>query len=203
MTDVQVDLHDTDDLRRRLVDAAVAYAEHGWPVLPGSAWNGRRFVVPGTTQRTDGIRPLLGRNLATSDVGTVRSWWNVDSRPVPSVLLRSGERFQLVSMVSELTDRVIGTDEFRGAPGPVIRSIGDSHAFFLVEANQRLPRVPGLAPGDALAYPPGDWVAAPPTCIGNDSCLEWLHSPEFADWRPVAASILTAALTVACSTAED
>lgn len=202
VTDIQLDLHEGHDVRRLVADAAVAYAEHGWPVLPGSAWNGRRFVVPGTTQRTDGIRPLLGRNLATSDVGTVRSWWNVDSRLVPSVLLRSGECFQLVSLVSRLADRVVATDEFRRAPGPVIRSILDRQTFFLVEVDQRIPRVAGLASGDAVAYPSGDWVAAPPTRVGNDSYLEWLHSPESAGWRPVAASVLTASLTVACSIAD-
>jgi hypothetical protein len=65
--------------------AATEYAEHGWPVLPGSAWNGRRYQIPGTNRITDGVRPTVPRNYATTRESTITEWWGLRGPLVPTI----------------------------------------------------------------------------------------------------------------------
>ena len=78
------------DIKPREASAAIQYAEHGWPILPGSAWSSDRYVNPRTARATRGLRPLVARKLASADISTVTRWWKGDTSLVPSVLVRCG-----------------------------------------------------------------------------------------------------------------
>ncbi|MCI2420103.1 bifunctional DNA primase/polymerase [Saccharopolyspora sp. K220] len=176
--------------------AAVRYAEQGWSVLPGSAFNGRRYVVPGTVKVTDGVRPIVARNLATTDPEQAARWWQVaDDRLVPTVLLRSGPSFGFVSVAANLAKLVLRTEVWQSEPGPVLYREDLVRAHFLVDSHEL--SVSGHQPGEVVELARGEWVAAPPSrTFGGD--VVWWVAPETVEWCPVNASVLGAALTVAC-----
>lgn len=184
------------DERSAVYRAAVSYAEHGWPVLPGSMWNGRRHVVPGTLKVTDGPRPLVARNLASSDVDTVTRWWSADARLEPSVLLRSGETFNLVSVAFGLAQDVIPAMEAQRQAGPVLYRPDEGRAYFLVQCETVLFGEFGK-PGEVIAIAPGEWITAPPTRMGNAANVRWWSTPESVDWCPADVDVLNEALTAA------
>lgn len=173
--------------------AALTYAEHGWPVLPGSAWNGRRFVIPGTMHVTDGIRPSVPRNHATTEAAAITAWWDVTGRLVPSVLIRSGLSFDVVSAPRSIGERVVREEKFRRNAGPVIYRIDTGRMFFIVEPDERpSPNEPG---GIELLRS-GSWVVAPPTRVRGAN-VRWWVSPEYANWRPATLSVVWEALKLA------
>lgn len=185
------------DKRSEVEKAAVLYAEHGWPVLPGSTWNGRRYVIPGTLKVTDGLRPSVARNLASSDIDIVNRWWSADARLVPSVLLRSGDVFGLVAVAFELAYEAMTTTEFRSHAGPVMYRPDQGRAHFVVRPDRALCGDFGK-PGEVTAIASGEWVAAPPTRTGNGVNVRWWSTPESVNWCPVDVAVLADALAVAC-----
>ncbi|MGH3569370.1 MAG: bifunctional DNA primase/polymerase [Pseudonocardia sp.] len=118
----------------RALTTALSYAEHGWPVLPGSAWNGRRYQVPGSpTRHTDGIRPTEPRNYATTDPDMISGWWSPrGDRLFPTVLLRSGLAFDVFSVEREIAATAIRDVRFRSSAGPVIFRPDQGRAYFMV-----------------------------------------------------------------------
>lgn len=182
--------------------AAVSYAEHGWHVLPGSAWNGRRHVIPGTLRVTDGPRPLVARNFASVDVETVTRWWNADTRLDPSVLLRSGAAFNLVSVAFDLAQAVIPVMEAKSQAGPVLYRPDEGRAYFLVQGESELSGQFGK-PGEVVAIAPGELVAAPPTNLGNTATVRWWSTPESVSWYPAEVGVLGESLAVACQNREE
>lgn len=174
--------------------AAMSYAEHDWPVLPGSSWNGRRFVIPGTFKTTDGLRPLVARNLASSDLETVTRWWNADTCLKPSVLLRSGEAFNLVSVAFELAQAAISVMDAHCQAGPVLYRPDQCRAYFFVRCEPLLSGECGR-PGEVMAMSPGEWVTAPPTCTGNHAYVRWWCTPGSVSWCPVDVAVLADALS--------
>jgi hypothetical protein len=181
---------------RAVQQAAVKYAQHGWPVLPGSAWNGRRFVVPGTLKITDGVRPSVARNLATTDVTVVARWWNADTRMEPSVLVRSGQAFNLVSVAFDLAQRVMSLMEAAGQTAPVLYQPDLGRACFFVRCEPLLTGAFGR-PGQVVAVAPGDWVGVPPTRTGNSAHIRWWSTPELAAWSPIDVPALSDTLKAA------
>ncbi|MGP4014280.1 bifunctional DNA primase/polymerase [Saccharopolyspora sp. 5N708] len=176
--------------------AAIRYAGHGWPVLPGSAFNGRRYVVPGTRKVTDGVRPLVARNLATTDPEQAARWWQgADDRVVPTVLLRSGPAFGFVSVAANLAKLALRTGVWQSQPGPVLYREDLVRAYFLVSAGNLA--ISGHQPSEVVELARGGWVVAPPSrTFGVD--VVWWVAPETVQWEAVQASVLVAALTQAC-----
>lgn len=178
--------------------AAVLYAAHGWPVLPGSTWNGRRYVVPATLKVTNGLRPWVARNLASADVATVTRWWSADTRLAPSVLLLTGEAFNLVSVAFELAQDVLATTAFLDNAGPVMYRPDEGRAYFLLQPGPIQFDDLDIAPGEVANIAPGKWVAAPPTRTGNGVNVRWWSTPESVNWRLPDVAVLYEALAVAC-----
>lgn len=107
------------------VRAATAYAERGWPVLPGSVWDGRRYVVAANYRPTDGLRPVLPRDQACTDVATVARWWRVTTALAPAVLVVTGRAFDAVSVSRDLAVEAVQTMAFckcAGASSTAARS---------------------------------------------------------------------------------
>ncbi|MGH3467078.1 MAG: bifunctional DNA primase/polymerase [Thermocrispum sp.] len=185
-----------------LVHAALRYAERGWPVLPGSVFDGRRYVVAATDRVTDGLRPVLPRDQASTAMRTVAQWWTVITPLVPSVLLRTGSAFDSVSVSRELAVEAVQTMAFRAEPGPVILRPDQGRAYFLVGLGESVLPPEGARPTVVEPVPPGAWLAAPPTrtTVGQ---VVWLVAPRVAGWAPIRAGVLAEALRVALPRVES
>lgn len=185
-----------------MAHAAIRFAERGWPVLPGSVFDGRRYVVAASYRPTSGLRPVLPRDQASTDMHTVAQWWKVTTALVPSVLLRTGQAFDAVAVPRMLAVEIVQTMAFRDAPGPVILRPDEGRAYFLVRPGQSVSPPDGARPTVVEAVRSGAWLAAPPTrtAVG---VVSWLASPRFVGWRPVDADVLAEALRVALPRAQS
>lgn len=174
---------DVNKEREESFRAACACAANGWPVLPGSAWSGSRFVVPGTTRMTNGLRPVLPRNHATLNVDTVASWWGGEEDLIPAVLIVSGQAFRLVRTSINLGSLVALSPVFQQKAGPVLvrRDIGS--AFFLVRPDVRLSDGFKVGRSDVVVMEPGAYAAVPPT-LTQGSRVSWLVTPSRTEWKP-------------------
>lgn len=176
--------------------AKVQSTERGWPVLPGTVFDRRRYTVPATGRTMDGLRPLLPRDAASTDMRTLAQWWRVTTPLVPSVLLRTGRVFDAVSVSRDLAVEAVQTTAFRGAPGPVILRPDQGRAYFLVGLGESVAPPERARPTVVEPVRSGAWIAAPPTrtAVGG---VSWLASPQGAGWEPVSAAALAKALRVA------
>jgi hypothetical protein len=181
--------------------AALGYAANGWPVLPGSTWNGKRFVVPGTTKTTEGLRPTVPRNYATLNVETITSWWAAYDTLVPSVLIRSGGVFQLIKTPINLGRLVAQSKIFKQNAGPVILRPDISCAFFLVQSDPRLFSGFNIGNDDVVVMESGSYAAAPPTRVHGHR-VSWLVAPNATKWLPAPFDSIRQALTVAVQQVE-
>lgn len=179
-----------------MVHAAIRYAERGWPVPPGSVFEGRRYVVASTYRNTDGLRPVLPRDQASADMRTVAQWWRVKSPLVPSVLLRTGHAFDAVAVSRELAVEAVQTTAFQDTPGPVILRPDQGRAYFLIGLGESVPSPASARPTVIEQVRPGTWIAAPPTRTAVGA-VSWLASPRYAGWAPIRADVLAEALRVA------
>jgi len=182
--------------------AALRYAERGWPVLPGSVHDGRRYVVAATCRTVESLRPVLPRDQASVAMQTVAQWWNVTTPLVPSVLLRTGAAFDAVSVSRELAVEAVQTTAFRDAPGPVILRPDEGRAYFLVGPGESVLPPQEARPTVVEPLRPGSWLAAPPTrtAVGG---VAWLAAPRFTGWEPISAGVLADALRIALPHAES
>lgn len=173
--------------------AAIRYAEQGWPVLPGSVCDGHRYVAASTHRVTDGLRPVLPCDVASTDVRTVAQWWRVRTPLVPSVLLRTGHAWDAVTVSRELAVEAVQTSVFRDTPGPVILRPDQGLAYFLVGLGESVLPPEGARPTVVEPVRPGAWIAAPPTrtLVG---AVSWLAAPGYAGWHPLSAGVLAEAL---------
>lgn len=176
--------------------AAAMYTEVGWPVLPGSVFDGRRYVVAGTYRATDGLRPVLPRDRASTDAATVAQWWRVATPLDPSVLVCTGRAFEAVSVSRELAVEAIQTQAFRDAPGPVIMRPDQGRAYFLVGLGESVLPPEDARPSVVEPMRPGSWLAVPPTRTAVGAVM-WLAAPRFAGWRPISAGVLVESLRLA------
>jgi hypothetical protein len=185
-TDAQVNKASVANAKREREEsfrAACGYVANGWPVVPGSAWNGRRFVVPGTTKTTNGLRPTLPRNYATLNVDTIATWWGGEEILVPSVLIVSGNAFQLIKTPVDLGNLVAHSQVFQQNAGPVLVRHDIGSVFFLVRPDVRLSGGFNSGLSDIAVMEAGAYTAAPPT-LTQGSRVSWLVPPSRTEWKP-------------------
>src|SRR5437764_9838766 len=84
--------------------AAAEYPTHGWGVLPGSVWDGERYIQGHTPVPTDGLVAVhvFPRSLRT--VNEVWSWWSVAPY---AVLARAGEDFDVLTAPAGLVEKAL------------------------------------------------------------------------------------------------
>lgn len=185
--------------------ASVSEANRNGPRCSTRKRGGPCFRDPPTTGNASSS-PVRGRSppacvrswrgIATTDpVQAARYWATANERLLPTVLLRSGTAFRLVSVAGNLAQWALRTEMWESQPGPVLYRGDLARAYFLVDKREL--SVSGHHPDEVVAMTPGDWTAAPPSRIRGVNVIWWV-APEAVDWRPASASTLTAALTRGC-----
>lgn len=178
--------------------AALRYAAHGWPVIPGARLTGHRYSCdrPGC--------PIMGCHPATStweddasaDPARVAHWWR---RRPHTVLLATGRSFDVLEVPAALGVRVLGTARLhagllgRHRPdvhGPVAVT-PDGRWMFLVRPGAALrSELEGRL--DVVRHGRGSWIPVAPSRT-PDGPVRWAVSPEQVQWRlpdPVAVQTM-------------
>ena len=165
--------------------AAVRYAEHGWPVFPGTyqfaqhgAWLGKR----GST-RLEPVADQWAAAVITDPSAAMDQW---SQRPY-SVLLDCGQDVNAVEVPFAHGTRAWGclTGDERG---PVVATPSGS-SLFLVRASDE-PLHPELAAtAHAHLHGAGAWLPLPPT-TGEGVPYRWRTTPAATEWAlPVSADV--------------
>ncbi|MBW4719657.1 hypothetical protein [Saccharothrix obliqua] len=92
--------HETTDP----LTAALAYAEMGWPVVPGAVWREGGFIDPASGEPADEV---VLRPIETADLDVVREWWSAPGLHAPTVLAVTGPTLGAVTVHESLADRAM------------------------------------------------------------------------------------------------
>lgn len=105
------------DGHRRLVEVAVRYADHGWPVLPLHAPNGRGCTCRQADCGSVGKHPRTHRGLhqATTDVHQIRAWWS--RWPAANIGVATGPASGLLVLDIDLPDGPASLDRLQAEHG--------------------------------------------------------------------------------------
>ncbi|WP_373289927.1 bifunctional DNA primase/polymerase [Saccharopolyspora thermophila] len=159
----------------QLRDEAAVFAEHGWPVHPGtfqiggkSNWLGR----PDTYR----LEPVAAswEKVATTDSSVAARWW---SRRPYSLLLACGrlvDAFEVHGDLGRLALELLGE---RGVVCPAAQTPAGTWLFF---AGRR--GVSGTETSRVRHHGVGAWVPLPPTAAGGFA-YEWRVSPHSVGWH--------------------
>ncbi|MGY1436350.1 bifunctional DNA primase/polymerase [Streptomyces reniochalinae] len=184
--------------------------ERAWDVFPGT-WLETVGGVPRCTCAdpacpAPGAHParLRWRDEATGSATTARHLWT--TAPRAAVLLPTGRAFDALEVSEAAGCLALARLERMAAPlGPVISSPGGRMAFFVLPGStttvpHALRRL-GWSPAwlDLRTRGDGDWVAAPPTRLGERGPVQWAREPNAANrWLP-GAEELVPTLAYACA----
>jgi hypothetical protein len=152
----------------RIGQAALGYAWHGWPILPGT-WPTRR-QADGWPVPFAAALPYCGP-MSTNDV--VRYWHQHDY----PVLLAAGLTIDVLEV-----RRSLGADLLQRLDqhGPVA-VLPNGHWLLFVKAGQ--PPSDELLRRKVRYHGAGSWVPLPPTQIGRGT-VHWHIDPASVRWRP-------------------
>jgi hypothetical protein len=167
---MHVDLWQRYAMRR----AALRYAHHGWPVLPGAPLVGKRYVC-GPLCPTVGPHPSIEEweRRASWQVADVERWW---ASVANSVLLATGRVFDVIDVPGKL-----GRSAARAASiGPVAVTPSDRWMFFVKPGDALRPDLSSRP--DLVLHGNGSWIPAPPTRT-PDGRVRWEIHPIVTGWR--------------------
>ncbi|MCK2239373.1 MULTISPECIES: bifunctional DNA primase/polymerase [unclassified Crossiella] len=156
---------------------ALRYAAYGWPVLPGTAWDGFRFRNPATGQPEDRLRPAVAKEQATTTAEIILRWWSDKAHVMPSVLLQTGDVFDVLSVDAPVARMAFERDTLQERCGPVLFSPWAGRTFFFVQPGTLVDPGARQNPGDLALLPSSSWVPVPPTRAHGVNA-HWLVSPE-------------------------
>jgi len=147
--------------RTNLRDAAISYADKGWPVLP---------LVPRAKN------PLISNGLlgASTDSDTVSRWWM--RWPNANVGLRTGVVFDVLDIdgdAGQISYTEISPDTFL-SEGPMSRTKSGFHILYNATGTQNRQ---GFAPGLDWRGTNG-YIVAPPSIHPSGFTYYWMASPE-------------------------
>lgn len=172
--------------RVRLGHAAMRYAAHQWPVVPGACLFGGRFTCgPGCA--TVGCHPAREpwESYAIRDVDAVARAWRL--RPY-AVLLATGYTFDVLEVPAHIGASTVGV------AGPLaLTPLG--RWMFLVRPGDELH--PDLVHQyDVVLHGRGSWIPAPPVRTPQGR-IRWLVAPHQTDWRLPTSRAVQRALVAA------
>ncbi len=172
-------------LKTRLRRAALRYAGHGWPVVPGAVRLAGRY-------RCESGCPTIACHpdwpewepTATTDPDWVAALWAQRPR---AVLLATGYAFDVLEVPAFL-----GRAAERGPGRSPVAVTGAGRWMFLVPPRAGLR--PELAErADVVLHGRGSWIPAPPTPTAEGR-VRWLVDPEEVHWRLPDPGVLQAKL---------
>jgi hypothetical protein len=157
-------------------DEAVAFAGHGWPVLPGTFQVGDDGEWLGK-HRAAGLEPVadIWTMASTTDPTVAQDWWT--RRPY-SVLLACGimvDAFEVPQHHSELAMERLRT---RKALGPVAMTPFGS---LLVFARTGVVDADRVLDSEIRWHSDGAWVPLPPT-TRSGAPYRWRSAPQESGW---------------------
>jgi len=160
------------DRQQELVDAAVRYAEMGWPVFPCHPTEHRPLVKKGFYA-------------ATTDVATIREWWGVRGRwPDAAIALRTGEEAGV--FVVDIDPRHGGDiflDELEAEQGTLPHTVecqtggGGRHIYFKWPGKRVKCSTGQIASGIDVKGD-GGYVILPPSDHKSGNTYNWLFEHE-------------------------
>ena len=176
--------------QRTLRLAALAYAAHGWPVVPAAYFDGTRYACVQADCVEDGPHPVwrMWQGRASTDPDMVASWYRLFSF---AVALPTGAVFDVVEIPESAAVKVQAALVEYGTPTPIAVWRERGCRLFWVS--------PGMPGGDRLTAMgarirgEGGWVPAPPTPTRRGP-VQWALPPEQSDWRIAGHERLTAAV---------
>jgi hypothetical protein len=164
--------------------AALDYAEMGWPVLPGAIWHNGHFADP--TDEMPVTSPCLAPvEKATTDAALVRGWWSTPGLHEPNVFTVTGTDLGAFAVAEPLVMALAEDPWFAALPTPVLAFPNMPIAYFLVH-----PPVPSvLLSKQARVVDVGMPVPLPPSALDTTAAM-WLVTPEQAGNRLMPADEL-------------
>jgi hypothetical protein len=145
--------------RDELMCGALALADHGWPVVPGTFWQGRRWAGMPDAPRSGSV-PILVNGLAdaTHDRDAIVKWW---SELPYSVLLPTGSELDAIEVSPPIGRRLSAYLRESGVVAPA-GTTSTGRWWFLVRTGE--PLRPELeSRSDVTLHGRGSWVVAPPS----------------------------------------
>ncbi|MGW4112581.1 bifunctional DNA primase/polymerase [Actinosynnema sp. NPDC004786] len=166
------------------LQAALSYAELGWPVLPGAVWKGGHFADPATEQPVTSpcLRPI---EEATTDAELVAEWWSTPGLHEPNVFTVTGPEVGAFAVADSLVMALADDPWFSKLPTPVLAFPNMPIAYFLVRPP--LPSV--LLSDEARVMEAGMPMPLPPSAL-ETTPVTWLVTPEQAGNRLMPGDVL-------------
>ncbi|MFC6093375.1 bifunctional DNA primase/polymerase [Saccharothrix lopnurensis] len=153
------------------LQAALHYAEPGWPVLPGAIWKDGHFANPADELPVTSpcLHPI---EAATTDAELVRAWWSAPGLHAPDVFTVTGPELGAFAVAEPLVMALADDPWFSKLPTPVLAFPNMPLAYFLVrppvpsmlmshEARGVEARVPLPLPPSGLETTPVLWLVTP------------------------------------------
>lgn len=179
--------------RAQLRAGALELAELGWPVLPGTFWQGGRWAGAPDAPR-GGAAPLGSRGShsgrGSHDRATVRRRW---SELPYSVLVATGDTVDMIEMPALVGRRLRA--RLRDAGIAVPAAAGPTGRWwFAVRSGEALRPELASRPEVSL-HGRGSWVVAPPTC-SEQGQVRWRTGPSDCRALPDTYDVQVALLEV-------
>ncbi|MFD0201754.1 MULTISPECIES: bifunctional DNA primase/polymerase [Saccharothrix] len=159
---------------RTTLQAALGYADLGWPVLPGAVWHDGRFADPANENPVANpcLRPL---GVATTDAHLVREWWSAPGLHMPNVFTVTGSALGAFMVAEPLVTALADDPRFGARPTPVLAFPNLPLAYFLVR-----PPMPSVLLSDAArVVGTGMPLPLPPSALETMPVI-WLITPDEA-----------------------
>lgn len=167
-------LSTTPETRPTTLQAALSYAELGWPVLPGAIWHDGHFASPVDEQPVTSpcLQPIED---ATTDAELVREWWSTPGLHESNVFTVTDAEVGAFAVAESLVMALADNPWFARFPTPVLSFPNMPLAYFLV----RPPMPSVLLSHEAQVVEAGMPMPLPPSTLQTTPVL-WLVTPEQA-----------------------
>jgi len=162
--------HPTESLR----SAAVAYAELGWPVLPGPVCDGLASWHPVTAERLRCCKAVVDDKLATTDSVVIARWW---AHHPHIILAVTGMQFDVLRVPTPAASRATA---LMSLPlGPVALA-ADGVRFFVEPGGALAPELAKVHGVELLQS--GGLTPLPPSRV-KPGVVSWWISPSATQGR--------------------